>query len=210
MAPITTANPPISSSRGVAVKSARSSAISRDGVVVKIYGIPYNKDIKPHPIAPTRDADVRAALDAFRSIVQALRVGAGSRPAGLSSAQLFALQQIAAHPSLSINDLAALTFTHQSSVSVVVQRLVAQKMVAKVAAPEDRRRQCLVLTAKGKAAVKRAPEAVQQQLIAAIAALPAAERRVLVRALEKLAHRVAPDIIATRVPMLFEERGRSK
>jgi hypothetical protein len=33
---------------------------------------------------------------------------------------------------------------------------------------------------------------------------------VLVRALEKLAHRVAPDIIATRVPMLFEERGRSK
>lgn len=153
-------------------------------------------------------ADVRAALDAFRSIVQALRLGAPGGTAGLSSAQLFALQQIAEHPNLSINDLAALTFTHQSSVSVVVQRLVARRLVVKVAAPDDRRRQSLVLTAKGRAAVTRAPKAVQQQLIAAIAALPAAERRALVRSLGKVARQVAPDIVATRAPMLFEERGR--
>jgi DNA-binding MarR family transcriptional regulator len=168
------------------------------------------EDIKPRPVAPTRDAEVRAALDAFRSIVQALRLGAGHAVAGLSSAQLFALQQIAAHPSVSINDLAALTFTHQSSVSVVVQRLVARRMVAKVAAPEDRRRQSLVLTAKGRAAVRRTPKAVQQQLIAAIAALPAAERRGLVKALAKVARTVAPDIVASRAPMLFEERGRGR
>ena len=68
---------------------------------------------------------MRAALDAFRHIVQALRVGrAGEDAGGLGSAQLFALQQIAEHPDASINDVAALTFTHQSSVSVVIQRLV--------------------------------------------------------------------------------------
>jgi DNA-binding MarR family transcriptional regulator len=83
-------------------------------------------------------------------------------------------------------------------------------MVAKVAAPEDRRRQSLVVTAKGRDAVKRAPKAVQQQLIAAIAALPAAERRALVRSLAKLARQVAPEIVATRAPMLFEERGRGR
>lgn len=153
---------------------------------------------------------MRAALDAFRSIVQALRLSAGARAAGVSSAQLFALQQIAEYPSLSINDLAARTFTHQSSVSVVVQRLVAQRMVAKIAPPDDRRKQCLALTARGRAAVRRAPKAVQQQLIAAIAALPSRDRRALVRSLETVARRVAPDIFSTRAPMLFEERGRAK
>lgn len=167
------------------------------------------KDIKPGAAAPARDAEVRAALDALRSIVQALRLGAAGG-SGLSSAQLFAVQQIAGHPGLSINDLAALTFTHQSSVSAVVQRLVARRMVAKVAAEDDRRRQCLILTAKGRAAAERAPTAVQQQLIAAIAALPAAERRVLVRGLDKVARRVAPDIAGKRPPMLFEERVRAK
>jgi hypothetical protein len=44
-------------------------------------------------------------------------------------------------------------------------------------------------------------------LIAAIAALPARDRRVLVRSLETVARRVAPDIVATRAPMLFEERA---
>jgi len=160
----------------------------------------------------SRDAEVRQALDALRLIVQALRLGAreGEHRAGLSSAQLFALQRIAENPRASINDLAALTFTHQSSVSVVVQRLVKQRMVAKIAAPDDRRKQCLALTAKGRAAVRRAPKAVQQQLIAAIAALPARDRRVLARSLEMVARRVAPDILATRAPMLFEERARTR
>src|SRR5438874_207975 len=107
----------------------------------------------------TRSSEVRAALDAFRRIVRALRVGARDveRRAGLSSAQLFALQQIAEHPGASINDVAALTFTHQSSVSVVIQRLVAGRLVAKVAASHDRRRQHLELTAAGRRGLRRSP-----------------------------------------------------
>ena len=83
-----------------------------------------------HARAATASADVRAVLDAFRRIVQALRVDGrhGGRDARLTTAQLFALQQIADHPHASINDLAALTFTHQSSVSVVVQRLVRRRL----------------------------------------------------------------------------------
>ena len=151
---------------------------------------------------------MRTALDAFRRIVQSLRLGAGDveRRTGLSSAQLFALQQIADHPSLSINDLAALTYTHQSSVSVVVKRLVARRLVAKIAAAEDRRRQRLAVTAKGRRALRRAPAAVQERLIAALAALSAADRRALARALGHLARAVAPESGATpHAPMLFEE-----
>jgi DNA-binding MarR family transcriptional regulator len=151
-------------------------------------------------------ADVRAALDAVRRIVQALRVAGreGERRAGMSSAQLFALQQIAEHPGASINDLAALTFTHQSSVSVVVQRLVAERLVAKVAASDDRRHQRLALTAAGRRVLRRAPVAVQERLIAAIAGLPAAGRRALARWLGDVAGSVAPSA-AAHPPMLFED-----
>ena len=155
-------------------------------------------------------SDVRAALDAVRRIVQGLRVAGrdGERRAGLSSAQLFALQQIGEHPSASINELAALTFTHQSSVSVVVQRLVRRRLVAKVAAPDDRRRQRLELTARGRVVLERAPAAVQQRLIAAIAGLSPADRRVLSRSLTHVARSVAPKGAEPHPPMFFEDAGR--
>ena len=151
---------------------------------------------------------MQKALDAFRRIVQALRAAdrAGKRRAGLSTAQLFALQQIAAHPGASINDVAALTFTHQSSVSVVTQRLVAKRLVAKVAASHDRRRQHLALTAAGKRVLQRAPQAVQERLIAAIASLKPADRRALARSLGEVARLVAPQG-APHPPMLFEDRS---
>ena len=155
-------------------------------------------------------SEVRAALDAFRRIVQALRVGAraGERRAGLSSAQLFALQQIAEHPDASINDVAALTCTHQSSVSVVIQRLVRQRLVAKVASSQDRRRLRLAVTAKGRRVLGRAPVAIQEHLIAAIAALPAADRRALARSLSAVARLVAPAGAAPHPPMFFEDDVR--
>jgi DNA-binding MarR family transcriptional regulator len=155
--------------------------------------------------------DVRVALDAFRHIVQALRVGrAGEGYAGLGSAQLFALQQVAEHPDASINDVAALTCTHQSSVSVVIQRLVRQRLIAKVASTQDRRRQRLAVTAKGRRLLGRAPVAVQEHLIAAIAVLPAADRRALARSLSAVARLVAPASAAPHPPMFFEDDVRSK
>jgi DNA-binding MarR family transcriptional regulator len=154
---------------------------------------------------PIQPPEVREAIHALRRIVQALRAGhAGLSRAGLSSAQLFALAQIAEHPGASINDVAALTFTHQSSVSVIIRRLVRRGFVVRAAAREDRRRQRLDTTAKGRQALRRTPVAVQAQLIAAIAALPAADRRALARALARVARRVAPEAAGPHPPMFFE------
>jgi DNA-binding MarR family transcriptional regulator len=166
--------------------------------------------VPAHSLGAVSSSEVRAALDAVRRIVQALRMAGreGERLAGVSSAQLFALQQIAEHPSVSINDLAALTFTHQSSVSVVIQRLVRQRLVAKVAATDDRRRQRLAVTAKGRRALQRAPAAVQERLIAAISALSAADRRALTRSLGHVARLVLPETAAAHPPMFFEDRVR--
>jgi DNA-binding MarR family transcriptional regulator len=153
-----------------------------------------------------RPTDVRVALDAFRRIVQALRAGrAAEERGGPGTAQLFALQQIAEHPDASINDIAALTCTHQSSVSVVIQRLVQQRLVAKVASSDDRRRQRLAVTAKGRRVLDRAPVAVQEHLIKAISALSKDDRRALARSLNAIAGAVAPDGAAPHPPMFFED-----
>jgi DNA-binding MarR family transcriptional regulator len=150
--------------------------------------------------------DVREALDALRHIVQSLRVGsAGADRGGLSSAQLFALQQIGEHPNASVNDIAALTFTHQSSVSVVIQRLVERGLVDKVPSSGDRRRHELALTAKGQRLVRRAPAAVQEDLIAAIASLAAGDRRILARSLGRIAKQIAGGKDSARPPMFFED-----
>ena len=153
--------------------------------------------------------DVRAALDALRRIVQALRVARRGRErgAGLSSAQIFALQQLAEHPSASVNDLAALTFTHQSSVSVVIQRLAELGLVAKVAASDDRRRKRLALTRKGRAVLHRTPVAAQERLIAALSALPARDRRTVARSLGDVVHVMVPDGGTSHPPMFFEEHA---
>jgi DNA-binding MarR family transcriptional regulator len=156
--------------------------------------------------------EVRESLEAFRRIVQMLRTGsrAVERRHGVSGAQLFALQQLAAAPGASVNELAARTFTHQSSVSVVVRRLVERRLVAKIASRSDRRRVHLVLTAAGQAVLRRAPEPVQRRLIAAIAALNDAERQALANVLGKLAETMdAPE----RAGMFFEDgsgRGRKR
>ncbi len=106
------------------------------------------------------------------------------RRGGVTGAQLFALQQLAAAPGASVNELAARTFTHQSSVSVVVQRLVERKLVAKVSGPNDKRRAHLAITSKGAAVLRRAPDPVQARLVAAIAALSAPRRRMLAEMFE--------------------------
>jgi DNA-binding MarR family transcriptional regulator len=143
-----------------------------------------------HAIATLAAADpsVRDSLDGIRRVVQALR--ASSRTAeqevGLSGAQLFVLQKLAAEPSLSVNELAERTLTHQSSVSVVVQRLVAKGLVARRPSPEDARRAELTLTRKGQAVLKKAPGAAQDRLIAGLLRLTAAERRALARSLDRL------------------------
>src|SRR5947209_19300614 len=69
----------------------------------------------------------------------------------LSAAQLLVLQRLAESSTLSVNELADRTFTHQSTVSVVVTRLVNRGLVRRERADDDQRRAELALTAAGRA-----------------------------------------------------------
>lgn len=121
---------------------------------------------------------------------------------GLSGAQLFVLQRLAGAPALSLNELADRTLTHQSTVSVVVTRLVAGGLVTRRRGGDDGRRVEIALTARGRAALKQAPAAAQDRLIAALGAVGAGARRTLARELGRLVEAMA--LPEQAPPMFFE------
>ncbi len=112
-------------------------------------------------------AEIVRVVDSLRSIVQSLRISGrfAEQQAGISSAQLYILEELAQRPAQSINELAERTFTHQSSVSMVVSRLVDSRLVSRTASPSDARRLSISLTGAGRALLRRAPETAQARLI---------------------------------------------
>lgn len=162
----------------------------------------------PHTKRDPADPSVRAALDNIRRIVQVLRTSSreSEQEVGLSAAQLFVLQRLAAAPSLSVNELAERTLTHQSSVSVVVQRLRARGLVVRKISRDDARRAAISLTARGRDVLARSPGAAQDRLITGLTRLSSVERRTLVRTLGRLLHEMGePERVP---PMFFEEPAR--
>jgi DNA-binding MarR family transcriptional regulator len=144
-------------------------------------------------------------LDSVRRIVQALRLSsrAAERDVGVSAAQLFVLERLSqATGPLSVGDLAERTLTHQSSVSVVVQKLERQGLVQRTRAEDDARRVELSLTPAARQLLRKAPEAAQAKIITAVAAMPASRRKQLAQLMGELANHVgAPETPA----MLFED-----
>ena len=153
-------------------------------------------------------AATRAVLDAFRRIVQAIRESSrdAERRVGLSGAQLFVLQTVAEQPGLSMNDLAEATHTHQSSVSVVVSRLIRARSLERTTAASDGRRAEIRLTALGRRRLARAPHTAQGRLVAAVNGLGLRERRRLAASLELIVRRMALE--RQRAGMFFEGRER--
>ena len=162
-----------------------------------------------HVSRPTNPGpQTRVVLDSIRRIVQSLRESSreAENRAGLSGAQLFVLRTAAESPGLSVSALAERTRTHQSSVSVVVARLARQGLVERRAAEGDARRAEIWLSPAGVETITNAPGTAQERLVAAVDALPAAERARLASTLEGLVREMA--LGGGRPDMFFEESGR--
>src|SRR4029079_12810887 len=158
----------------------------------------------------SENGDVRAVLDGVRRIVQSLRESSrwAEKYVGMTGAQLFVLQQLHEAPAQSLNDLAARTHTHQSSVSTIVARLVDRGLVTRTRSPRDGRTIELHLSSRGRKLAARAPNAAQQRIIQGIRELPPARRRGLATALSTVARSMDS---ADREPaMFFEERASQR
>ncbi len=156
--------------------------------------------------------DSQRILDSIRRLVRLLRLAdrSAQNEVGLSGAQLFVLQELARTPSLSLNEPAERTRTDQSSVSVVVTRLVDAELVSRDRDTRDARRLVLNLTKSGRSVVQKAPRAAQEQIIAIVEALPSAEGRRFADSFERLVEELGAE--KAPAPMLFvdEEPGRNQ
>jgi DNA-binding MarR family transcriptional regulator len=146
-------------------------------------------------------------MDDLRRLVQALRQSAhgAERRHSLSGAQLFVLQELRERPAGSIEELAARTFTDQSSVSAVVSRLVERGLCVRTRAKDDGRRVEISLTARGRGVARRSPATAQAEIARALGKLRPRELRALAASLHTLIGSLG---LAAERPALFFEKER--
>jgi DNA-binding MarR family transcriptional regulator len=152
--------------------------------------------------------EISEALQKVRALVEGLsRSARGVEDrTGVTNAQLFLLQQIRAGRHLTVNDLAGLAMTSQSTVSIVLSRLERRGLVKRTRSPVDRRSVVLQLTAPGKRVLRRAPRPATSEVIRALSRLTSAELKALTRGLGALGRELG---LTVKPPsMLFEEDGR--
>ena len=152
----------------------------------------------------SRAQALNEVVDSLRRITQAIRLSSSvvQDRLGITGAQLFVLQHLAELPGASLRDLAERTLTDQSSVSVVVSRLVDAGHVVRKISARDARRTELTLTATGRALLRRAPELAQTRLMATLRAVPPARLRVTAGVLGRVAR--ALDTRSGPAQMFFE------
>jgi DNA-binding MarR family transcriptional regulator len=150
-------------------------------------------------------SDSQRILDSIRRLVRMLRVSDRQAQAelGVSGAQLFVLTELAKTPSLSLNDLASRTLTDQSSVSVVVTRLVDAGLITRDRDARDARRLVLNLTRSGRALLEHAPPVAQERLLAVFDRLSDDERKRFADTFEEIVDDIGGD--DGPAPMLFED-----
>lgn len=153
---------------------------------------------------------VGRSMNAVRSIVRALRINtrAIELKMGISLAQLFVLQQLAEKPADSLNELADRTATHQSSVSVVVRRLVERGYVTRTASPADKRRIEIAVTQSGRDLLAGAPQTIQNQLVVALREMHRDDQVTLADLLERWL--ISARIDFASPPMLGEDESENR
>lgn len=128
-----------------------------------------------------RRTEIEEFVEALRAVTRGVSQfqRAAEQRWRVSSAQLLVLRILAEAPSASVNEIAARTETHQSTVSVVVGRLVRRGLVRRRRGAADGRRTELGLTPAGWGLHRAATAAELRHMSAALAALPSARVREL-------------------------------
>ena len=150
-----------------------------------------------------KSADTAAIIMGLRRIVKALHSYSREveRRFGLTGPQLWALKTLLRGEGMTIGQLAEALAVHQTSASLLLQRLVKRGLVQRSRNQHDRRSVELRLTARGRRVAAKAPEAAQGRLLHALSAAPAAEVRRLRRSVDRLVE--AMEATGVEAPFFF-------
>src|SRR4051812_19006973 len=121
--------------------------------------------------APLALPDVLGFMQLLWAVVHGLERSSKGMAAdlGVTGPQRLVLRVVGLFPGLSAGELAAVLHVHPSTLTGVLQRLVAQRMLVRVADPGDRRRAVLRLAAKGTRVNGRRRGTVEAAVAAALA-----------------------------------------
>ncbi|WP_157926121.1 MarR family winged helix-turn-helix transcriptional regulator [Methylosinus trichosporium] len=155
-----------------------------------------------------RSRHAQLIMDSLRRIVQELRRSTSrcEQITGLTGAQVFVLRQIQSKNGLSLNELAALTFTHQSTMSEVICRLERKGLVLRSKSRDDARRLEIHLSAKGETVLASGYLTAQENLTRAIASLP---HETVIHLAEGLDQLIRMADLSDQRPVLFFDDDRS-
>jgi DNA-binding MarR family transcriptional regulator len=144
-------------------------------------------------IAPARrsDGDAERMLDVlrqFRVVIRSIKQHYQwvERRCGVSGAQLWAMERIAATRGITPGDLARELAIHPSTASNLLARLEALKLVERHRRHADQRRVQLYLTARAQAVLAKAPRPLKGVLQQALADLPPTQLARLHKGLDEL------------------------
>lgn len=135
-----------------------------------------------------RRADTKEIVQGLRRVVKALHTYSQDvrNAYGLTGPQLWALKTLEAHGHMSAGRLAAALAVHQSSISILIDRLEKRGLVRRNPGQHDHRMVNMTLTKRGASLAADAPEPAQGRLLHALEAMPAREVRKIRRAVDRL------------------------
>lgn len=133
------------------------------------------------------DLDV-AVLRSFRVIYGSVRQHFRNvqQSCGISGSQLWILHELIRAPGIGVSEAAARLSIHQSTCSLLIEKLVRAGLVSKTRSRVDQRRVGLQVSAKGRRCVKRAPGPPEGLLPDAIAGLSRSRAQMLYSSLQSV------------------------
>ena len=121
---------------------------------------------------------------------------------GLPGSHMWILQEVERTPEISINELAGRLGIHQSTCSLLVDKLVAKDCLIKKKQSVDQRRVGLHLSAEGRNAIAALPGPAEGVLPQALAAMPYVALKTLnINLIELIAHLPNKDEEYARTPL---------
>lgn len=119
--------------------------------------------------------DIPAIVNGLRRVVRALELFSREihRDFGLTAPQLWALKTLESRGPLTISELAAQLHIHQSSTSILLNRLEERGLVRRLRQQQDRRFVRVELTDRAVALCRAAPDPAQGRLVHRLSGMPA-------------------------------------
>lgn len=133
-----------------------------------------------------------------------------ARQIGVTGPQRLVLRVVGLFPGMSAGDLATVLHVHPSTLTGVLQRLVAQRLLARSDDPTDRRRAVLRLTKRGIRANAARHGTVEAAIAQALDGITDRDRMATKRVLERLAAHLDPTATAAPARRARATKERSE